>query len=413
MAWASVEARRRLAGWVALAVALALPAVAAAPGKAPADDDCLACHDDTEARRADGTPLRFAKAPFSGSVHGQAGLACVDCHADLAKRVDFPHADTLARVDCGVCHAEPAARYASSIHALAPQTPAGDLRAATCVDCHGSHEVLPATDPRSLSYPLRLPETCGRCHAGRPTLEKGRLRGGSVLARFEDSIHGKALRDKGLVVAPSCASCHGGHDIRRAGDPQSRVHRDAIPATCGGCHAGIKSEYETSIHWAQHAAGSAKGAVCSDCHSAHGIEATGVAAWRLDVVRECGTCHEDRIRTYRDGFHGKATELGYARVATCADCHGAHAIKAGTDPASMVHPERRAATCGKCHAGASASFALYDPHADPSDPNAPAPLRYTQLFMELLLGGVFTFFAVHTALWLPRSLKARGEERRD
>lgn len=402
----------RLIPGCALALALAASAAAASNPKPPlaTDDDCLACHDDPSAQRSDGSPLRFAKAAFSESIHGQAGLACTDCHADLAKSVDFPHADKLAKVDCGACHDEPARLYAASIHAQAHRV-SQDSPAATCVDCHGSHEVLPAKDPRSLTYYLELPETCGRCHGSPATIEKANIRIGNVLARFEDSIHGRALRDKGLVVAPNCGSCHGNHDIRRASDPQSRVHRDAIPATCGTCHAGIRSQYETSIHWAQYKAGSEKGAVCSDCHSAHGIQATGVAAWRLDVVRECGTCHEDRIRTYRDGFHGKVTELGYARVATCADCHGAHAIKAGTDPASMVHPERRAATCGKCHAGASPSFALYDPHADPSDPNAPAPLRYTQLFMELLLGGVFAFFAVHTALWLPRSLKARREER--
>jgi hypothetical protein len=32
---------------------------------------------------------------------------------------------------------------------------------------------------------------------------------------------------------------------------------------------------------------------------------------------------------------------------------------------------------------------------------------YTALFMNVLLAGVFTFFAVHTALWFPRSWRDR------
>lgn len=61
----------------------AAPAPAAAAAPAPTTDDCLACHDDNSLKRAHGTPLTVAKAAFGASVHGP--LACVDCHADLAK----------------------------------------------------------------------------------------------------------------------------------------------------------------------------------------------------------------------------------------------------------------------------------------------------------------------------------------
>ena len=67
------------------------------------------------------------------SVHGQAGLACVDCHADLATATDFPHAEKLAPVHCATCHEAAAADYATSVHAEARRSdgaePGGHLRA--------------------------------------------------------------------------------------------------------------------------------------------------------------------------------------------------------------------------------------------------------------------------------------------
>jgi hypothetical protein len=125
------------------------------------------------------------------------------------------------------------------------------------------------------------------------------------------------------------------------------------------------------------------------------------------VIAECGTCHEESIRTYRDGFHGQASALGFERVATCADCHGSHGIVAVADPASRVHEANRVATCQRCHPRADANFVKYDPHADPSDKERSRPVHYTARFMNLLLAGVFTFFAVHTALWFPRSWRDR------
>ncbi len=67
------------------------------------------------------------------------------------------------------------------------------------------------------------------------------------------------------------------------------------------------------------------------------------------------------------------------------------------------------ATCRKCHAGVGANFARYDPHADPESRERNPGLFYTSQFMKLLLGSVFAFFGLHTALWLPRSWKARRE----
>ena len=142
------------------------------------------------------------------------------------------------------------------------------------------------------------------------------------------------------------------------------------------------------------------------------MQAPGTAAWKVGVIKECGTCHAALIETYRDTYHGQVTELGFARVATCSDCHGTHAIHAPTDPASTVSPQRIVETCRKCHPAANARFAKYQPHANPHDRKGYPFLFYTTRFMKWLLVGVFSFFGIHTLLWLPRSWKARRDHQR-
>lgn len=396
----------KLSPWLIAALVLwPLGGQAAPAPAAPTNDDCLTCHGDPEAARADGRKVAVDAKVFGGSVHGQAGLACVDCHADLARTADFPHPEKLARVDCSGCHGDAVAAYGKSIHAA--ERKRGDKAAATCVDCHGMHDILPAKEPGSRTSHLKLPETCGQCHGNQEKMTNAGNPKGAVFATFEDSIHARALNKAGLVVAPNCQNCHGNHDIRKVSDPASKVARPNIPATCGTCHQGIQALYETSVHAAALRAGNLKAAVCADCHTAHGIKAVDVPAWKLSVIQECGTCHEESIRTYRDTFHGQVTSLGFVRVASCADCHGAHDIHKKEDPASRVASANLVQTCSRCHPGANANFVRFDPHADTHDPERNPVLFWTARFMKLLLAFTFTFFGIHTGLWLPRSWKER------
>jgi hypothetical protein len=394
----------------ALAAAAAPPAPSPAPSP-PSNDDCLACHGDASTTRAGGQPLAPDLARFGGSVHGQAGLACVDCHTDLARTAEFPHPEKLAPADCSSCHADPSTQWAASIHAEPPR--GGDVRArgARCADCHGMHDILPSKDGTSRTNHFNLPRTCGACHGDPERIRAGAVPGGEIVARFHDSIHGKALEKSGLNVAPNCSTCHGSHEIRAHADPRSRVFRANVPSTCGGCHEGIRQHYDRSIHGTKVAAGNLKAAVCSDCHSAHGIQAN-APEWRLDVIRECGTCHSESLRTYRDGFHGQATALGFTRVAACSDCHTPHDILPADDPRSTVAPTRLVATCGRCHPKANERYVKFDPHADAEDPRRNKAVHFTASFMKVLLVGVFAFFGVHTALWFPREIVERRRRKR-
>ena len=390
-----------------LLVALAAPSLAQ-PAASMSNDDCLACHEDASLTRADGRPVTVDRAKFEGSIHG--GLECVNCHVDLADTTDLPHPEKLAKVDCSMCHGDEVAHYQQSIHARAraddPNSPA-----ATCTDCHGTHDILPSSDPASRTYHLNLPQTCERCHGNPDIIKRGHIAIGNVATLYNDSIHGQALTRSGLVVAPNCADCHGGHDILRASNPASKVYRANVPATCGRCHAGVQREFQESVHGEALASGNPTAPACADCHTAHNIQRTETVAWRLDVIRECGTCHVESIRTYRDTFHGQVTELGFARVAACADCHNAHRIFKPSDPRSSVAPANLVSTCQRCHAGANANFVKYDPHADKENRARNPFLYYTARFMKTLLIFVFGFFGLHTGLWFVGEMRERRRRR--
>lgn len=386
------------------------PLARASALKPPSNDDCLACHSDPGAARANGRPVVVKPEPFGGSVHGQAGVACVDCHADLARTAEFPHAEKLAPAQCATCHDKTVASYDHGVHAQARRSHV-NLTAATCVDCHGSHDIKPAADPESRTHHLKLLETCGRCHGDEAIIKRGNIAIGNVVDLFRDSIHGRALIRSGLSVAPTCTDCHNSHDILRKTDPASRVFRKTIPATCGHCHEGIARDYWASIHGQHVRNNSPLAPVCTSCHTAHDIQRADVEGWKLDVINECGTCHEESIRTYRDTFHGQVTALGYTRVASCADCHGSHSIVPKSDPRSLVSSARVVSTCKKCHAGATSGFARFDPHGDPGNRERNPLLFYTSKFMKMLLFGVFAFFGIHTSLWLGREAQIKTAKR--
>jgi cytochrome c3-like protein len=372
-----------------LAAALLLaPLAARAAG--PTSDDCLGCHE---------------QPAFKKSVHGVAGLGCTDCHQDLAT-AELPHAEKLAKVDCSPCHAQQADDYAKSFHAESRRRNAAS-KAAVCASCHGTHDILPSKDSAARTNHFNVPATCLRCHGDPSVYPRAARLAGNDPKMFADSIHGRALMKAGLSVAPNCATCHGYHEIRRPSDPASSVARAKVPHTCGSCHSKIDEVFETSVHGKALASGNKKAPVCIDCHTAHAVKATELVTWRLSVIKECGTCHESFIDTYRDTYHGQVTALGFTRVATCADCHGAHDVLGASDPRSSISTARRLETCRKCHKGATANFARYDPHANAHDRGRSPVLFHAARFMRLLLAVVFGFFGLHTALWLPRSWKTR------
>ena len=125
---------------------------------------------------------------FMQSIHGQAiahgnALApvCTDCHGihSIQSHTDpnSPAAQqNLSRDTCGRCHegvrlsqefGVPGNRvttYYDSYHGLAAE--GGSVVAANCSSCHGVHNILPSSDPRSTINKANLDATCGQCHKG-------------------------------------------------------------------------------------------------------------------------------------------------------------------------------------------------------------------------------------------------------
>jgi Cytochrome c3 len=397
-----------LAAWPALAAA----ALAAAPASAP-NDTCFMCHADKDAKSSGGKSIAVDAARFKSSVHGEARLKCTDCHSDVSAQ-KLPHAEKLKPVACSTCHAKAVGEYAGTVHGMARG--AGNAVAASCTDCHGTHDILRSKDPNSRTNHVNLQATCLRCHGSDTIATQGKLPGGNIASKLRDSIHGRALKGAARMSAPECTDCHGTHDIRAKGSEESRTSRANVPATCGACHQAESAAFLAGQHGKLRQDGNMAAPGCTDCHSAHGVQPHDADKFQVGVINECGTCHAEYLKTYRDTFHGQVTALGYARMATCASCHGAHDVLPASNPLSKVSAQNRLQTCQACHPGANAKFASFDPHANRHDRARNPAFYYAALFMELLLFGVFAFFGIHTLFWLYRELRVKfggngGEKR--
>lgn len=367
-------------------------------------EGCLDCHNDpgwTATIGGKDVSLHVDPDVYANSVHGD--WDCIDCHTDIE---EVPHAENLQTAACADCHGDVAEEYALSIHGALGAMGNGDT--ATCGDCHGAHDIQPVDSVDSRVSKLNLASTCAECHSNPGLTEEYRMRFPEAANHYAESIHGQALMQQGLIVAPSCNDCHGVHDIKPASNPKSMVHHTNIDETCGACHVGIADVYAQSVH-GQHLDDEGKMvAVCNDCHTAHEIEVPSSAHFKATSDEKCGSCHADRLHNYHETYHGKALVLGQSNdapeVAACYDCHGYHDILPHENPESHLSEANIVGTCAKCHEGANENFADYIPHADHRDKENYPGLYYAFLFMTTLLISVFIFFGIHTFFWLFRSL---------
>ena len=113
---------------------------------------------------------------YNQSVHGQLlakgdkrGPVCIDCHT--AHQVETPqngHFKMASDKRCGRCHEDRLEHYRDTYHgkamALGKPNVASDV--AACYDCHGHHDVLPASNPSSRLSKANILGTCRQCHPG-------------------------------------------------------------------------------------------------------------------------------------------------------------------------------------------------------------------------------------------------------
>ena len=112
------------------------------------------------------------KAEYMGGVHGKQIAAgnmkapvCTDCHtAHAILQPTMASFRMQSTPICGSCHKDQLATYRDTFHSQLGLL-GGYVQTARCWDCHGAHEVLPASDPRSPVAQANLIKTCGKCHA--------------------------------------------------------------------------------------------------------------------------------------------------------------------------------------------------------------------------------------------------------
>jgi predicted CXXCH cytochrome family protein len=287
---------------LALLALLALPCVThAQQGGAPAP-----LHIVTPASGRCGMCHPADRVAFEKSPHAREDVHCTSCHGGDDTTMDKAQAHgkgftghvSRASVPkmCASCHAnEKLMRpydlqvdqfelYQTSRHGILLAR--GDMQVAVCSDCHGAHDILPATDPASRVFPTNIPRTCGTCHGDSTLVRQRKIK--NTYEEYLTSVHAHQLFDRGNLRAPTCVSCHGVHGAAppEVGD---------VTKVCGRCHTAERRAFIAGPH----AAGMARRNVpeCIACHGDHGIQPS--VTERL--ATGCVKCHDKGSKLERMG----------------------------------------------------------------------------------------------------------------
>jgi cytochrome b subunit of formate dehydrogenase len=338
---------------------------------------CISCHQDAAtlphpdklASVSCSNCHRVETEIYLNSDHGKAiskgrkeAAACKDCHGHShtllnSRDPDSPVNRRNIPQTCGRCHADakrmanfhlternPLDSYNHTVHGEAFAK--GNINAAVCSDCHGTHDLHGSLNPQSRLFKTNIPDTCGRCHQ-------------NVNAVYKQSIHGQAIAN-GVKEAPVCTDCHGEHTIRSPQDASSSVWSGTITKTCSRCHDSEQINLKFGLP-------------------------------------------TDSLATYLDTYHGLAYKRGDLRVANCASCHGFHDVLPASDPRSSINPANLANTCGRCHPGASRQLSTGYIHGSPTPKHF--LLSWVKLFYLILIPLVIGFMLLHNFLdWFRKSL---------
>lgn len=345
---------------------------------------CVDCHTDLKSSPHETTPAKVncatchadEQAVYDKSFHAKAiasgdtkAATCTDCHGSPHELL--PASDPKSRVShlnipntCGTCHGQkfvmeasghsnqPFLSYQQSVHGRAVAS--GSEKAAVCTDCHGSHEILSASDPKSSIFKFNVPMTCAKCHE-------------SVKSEFVQSIHGQAIA-RGNSQAPVCTDCHGIHSIKSHLDPSSSVNAaNLAKVTCARCHEGVRLSQEFDVEG-------------------------------------------NRASTYLASYHGLASKRGSQVVANCASCHGVHNILPSSDPRSTIAQANLARTCGQCHPGVTEKFLLGKVHVDAplSADIGSVAVRWIRGFYLFMILGVIGGMVLHNLIiWRRKAIIRR------
>ncbi len=205
---------------------------------------CAKCHEDKYDATLDSV---HAKALAAGN---KEAAICTDCHGmhnvgppDIP-RSNIPHI-------CERCHSEIYNAYQESIHGSA-LIGEGNPDVPTCIDCHGVHNIK---GPSNSEFHLFSPLICADCHANDELMERYGI-STDVFETYISDFHGttvtlfEATAPDQETNKPVCIDCHGVHDMKKVDDPESRVMKENLLATCQKCHPDATADFPDS--WLGH-----------------------------------------------------------------------------------------------------------------------------------------------------------------
>ncbi len=293
------------------------------PPAMDATNSCVACHITLTDQK-----LRAPAKEFLTSVHSDDRIGCAGCHhgdprdptVGAHKAVGFDPHPTHAEVPdmCAACHSN--ASFMRTINSRLPigepelyrlslhgkLTAAGDDQAPNCATCHGKHDILGPSSPKSPVNRANIATLCSGCHSDGKRMAKYGLRT-DQFSRWEKSVHGKAFKT-GNPKAPTCIGCHGAH---AATPPEA----SSVGHACGRCHEEELAYFEMGPH--------SKGfrkrglAECVACHSNHDVQPASSLMVGTTADATCMKCHskDDKPRKIADeladllrGARGRAAE---------------------------------------------------------------------------------------------------------
>jgi len=375
---------------------------------------CAECHDDVEEHS-----LELTK-----SVHMDIG--CSDCHTYAAQNLDDHEDPPVHEIEagCAICHSGIVEVHQESIHHI--KYTEGAVDAASCSDCHGSHDIVKTDDPNSKVYPKNLAETCGTCHDDPLFSEKNHMSVTRPGQMYSKSVHGKHVM-AGDTNAANCSTCHGVHDIKNRVQEGSRISPLNLPNTCVECHEEEVQAYKNSVHWMRVQRGIKDAPVCNDCHnehSVHEISGEGREENRLKMQNEtCIGCHAEsrvankygkkgnQVEEYLESYHGLTATRGDKDAALCVDCHTAHSILPSNNLHASTHPDNVTETCRTCHEDASEVFAKSYSHETESESARSIENMVSSVYFWLIVAVIGGMLLHNLIIFIFEARKKRRKEK--
>lgn len=223
----------------------------------------------------------------------------------------------------------------------------------SCIECHEAmgDELAVPVEAFKQDVHQKFGLSCSACHGGNPAEE-------DVELAKDNTFKGAPLRSQ---VPEFCASCHADSNYIKRFSPNLRVDQLDL--------------YWTSQHGQLLKKGDSKVAVCTDCHSSHGILSANhprSSTFPWNIPETCSRCHSDKdymkdyripsnqMEEYKDSVHARALfEKKDLSAPVCNDCHGNH----GAAPPEVTSISY---VCRQCHPSTGELFSQ-SPHKEAFD----------------------------------------------